>query len=689
MSTTTSNMSLLQPSVGVDSGPQWATDLNTSIGLIDTHNHASGNGVQINVGGINIDADLEMNANDLTEVRTVRMENQAAALTASTDKRCIYNVAGDLYYNNEDGTAIQITDAAIIANSISGMTGTNASVTYNDTTKRFTFLQDTNETAALSCEDILIHADGAATNFSTLQYTGSSDIVTTIPELTATLAHLGAAAQTFAGITTFSDATNSTSTTAGAVKLSAGGLSIAEATDATNADNGGSFTTAGGIAVKKKAYVGTDLDVGNDLAVGNDFAVTGNVTGTVTLTGDIVGTTGTTITGGIASGDDLTLNSTTHGTKGNILITESTTSTSTSTGALVVTGGVGIGENLWAAGTGDFGGAVDITGAITLTGDITGDSGTIITGGTSIGNDLTLRSTSNGTKGSVIIDENTAATTKTSGALVVTGGVGVGGRVDAGALYSEGACQFDTTLSVAGITNITDATASTDKDTGCLVLGGGLGVESDVFIGNSLNATGQTKLNAVTDSSSISTGGVVTSGGVGIAKKLYVGTDLDVGGNFTVTGSMPSSSPPYAHATHTLATSNHGGTFTAGAWQIRSLTAISTNITGCSLATNQITLPTGTYMLHAFACCYKVGANGLRWWNDSDSTEDLLGQPTVTGTGVDVGVIATINGVFTIAAEKNFELQHYGASTGTTTGFGVDGNHGSSNTFVSVIIYEL
>lgn len=59
--------------------------------------------------------------------------------------------------------------------------------------------------------------------------------------------------------------------------------------------------------------------------------------------------------------------------------------------------------------------------------------GQTITGGTASGDDLTLRSTSNATKGYIYLDETTASTDKDTGALVVQGGVGVEGNIYSGA----------------------------------------------------------------------------------------------------------------------------------------------------------------------------------------------------------------------------------------------------------------
>lgn len=67
--------------------------------------------------------------------------------------------------------------------------------------------------------------------------------------------------------------------------------------------------------------------------------------------------------------------------------------------------------------------------------------GQTATGGTGASDNLVLRSTTNGTKGQVYLDETTASTSPTTGALRVDGGVGVGGQLSAG-----GALRSDTSL---------------------------------------------------------------------------------------------------------------------------------------------------------------------------------------------------------------------------------------------------
>lgn len=67
--------------------------------------------------------------------------------------------------------------------------------------------------------------------------------------------------------------------------------------------------------------------------------------------------------------------------------------------------------------------------------------GQTATGGTDASDNLVLRSTTNATKGQVYLDETTASTSPTTGALRVDGGVGVGGSV-----YAAGSVTSDTSL---------------------------------------------------------------------------------------------------------------------------------------------------------------------------------------------------------------------------------------------------
>jgi hypothetical protein len=123
MSTISPNMNLVVPAVGSTPGPQWASDLNSSLTLIDQHDHTPGNGVQITPSGLNINSDLSFQSNNATLLRTSRYAPQVAALALSSDIGCIYVAGVDLYYNDVSGNQIRITQGGSVSGSAGTITG--------------------------------------------------------------------------------------------------------------------------------------------------------------------------------------------------------------------------------------------------------------------------------------------------------------------------------------------------------------------------------------------------------------------------------------------------------------------------------------------------------------------------------------------------------------------------------------
>ena len=158
---TTPNMNLVLPVPTIEPGPDYATEINSAFDTIDAHTHVSGDGVQIPTAGININADFPMNDYDLTEVRTVRFTSQSASLVESADIGCIYNVGGNMYWNNASGTAIQITaGSSLNAASIGGIGGdyisSGASMYYTSISATYFLTSTTNTPANLSAATIKI-----------------------------------------------------------------------------------------------------------------------------------------------------------------------------------------------------------------------------------------------------------------------------------------------------------------------------------------------------------------------------------------------------------------------------------------------------------------------------------------------------------------------------------------------------
>jgi hypothetical protein len=163
--------------------------------------------------------------------------------------------------------------------------------------------------------------------------------------------------------------------------------------------------------------------------------------------------------------------------------------------------------------------------------------------------------------------------------------------------------------------------------------------------------------------------------------RLAIGSTGQV---LTVSGGVPSWATPAGGLNCAVfldqKTSTAGGTFTSGAWRTRDInTSQFNNITGASIASNQITLPSGTFMVVATAPFQRVDQNALRFQNITDTSTAIEGQNAYTDSGTAVCGSAYLSGIFTIAASKTFELQHRCFTTRGGDGFG------PSNTFTTEV----
>ena len=136
--------------------------------------------------------------------------------------------------------------------------------------------------------------------------------------------------------------------------------------------------------------------------------------------------------------------------------------------------------------------------------------------------------------------------------------------------------------------------------------------------------------------------------------------------------------------------SDHGGTFTSGSFLTRTLnTSLTNEISGASLSSNQITLPSGTYFIYASAPAYAVNRHTIRLRNITDSTDTLLGTSSYAENSTSVSNIAMVTGRFTISAQKTFEIQHRCQTTSATLGFGVSKDMSETNVYTDVQIWKV
>lgn len=107
--TTSPNMDLPVPVVGTDPSPDWATNINSCLSDIDSHDHSTGKGVPVGVAGINIDGDLTLNGENLTSANSLGLSTLVAADTSLL--RTLQAVAVDLYFVDGAGNAVRLTQS--------------------------------------------------------------------------------------------------------------------------------------------------------------------------------------------------------------------------------------------------------------------------------------------------------------------------------------------------------------------------------------------------------------------------------------------------------------------------------------------------------------------------------------------------------------------------------------------------
>jgi hypothetical protein len=259
------------------------------------------------------------------------------------------------------------------------------------------------------------------------------------------------------------------------------GSLFASNTTATTSATTGAIQTRGGIGAAGTIWAGGNLNV-----TGNTFTQSANVkqlsvserivgslylTGldTVYINGSPVATSSASFSGGTVP--NYSLFAAVIEARGNIFANSNVASISTTTGALTVNGGAGISGNIYAGGIQN-----------TPIGLYTASTGTF----------TVLKTT-----GNIVAGSGTDSSSVTTGALVVSGGIGLSGNLTVGGsinntsigVYGAGTGNF-TTLNASYQTKLAgnavaySGTASGNVSTGAMVVVGGLGVSGNVNAGS-------------------------------------------------------------------------------------------------------------------------------------------------------------------------------------------------------------
>jgi len=117
--------------------------------------------------------------------------------------------------------------------------------------------------------------------------------------------------------------------------------------------------------------------------------------------------------------------------------------------------------------------------------------------------------------------------------------------------------------------------------------------------------------------------------------------------------------------------STNGGASSSNADNNRDLNAVKTNeISGASLSSNQVTLPAGTYYVHAFAPAYNVSGHRLVLYNISDGVNVITGTNAYADTGNNVQNLSFVIGRFTLSGSKVLKFITWTDGAKATNGLG-------------------
>ena len=146
--------------------------------------------------------------------------------------------------------------------------------------------------------------------------------------------------------------------------------------------------------------------------------------------------------------------------------------------------------------------------------------------------------------------------------------------------------------------------------------------------------------------------------------------NLNIDGALTVNGSPISAQPQMMIVQDSKAYNVQGGTFTSGAWRQRDLNTVEYNdITGASLALDQVTLPAGEYSATASVPAYDVSGHiAVIVTSSGDALGPKNSGNTMAGGGTSW---LQLTSRFTLTEETDIEVWHQCVGTHNTNGFGI------------------
>lgn len=133
-----------------------------------------------------------------------------------------------------------------------------------------------------------------------------------------------------------------------------------------------------------------------------------------------------------------------------------------------------------------------------------------------------------------------------------------------------------------------------------------------------------------------------------------------------------------------------GGTFSSGSWLARTFTTeVVDEPNVCSVGGSNFTLEAGTYIIKASAPAYKVNRHQIRLYNNTDASVVCYGTSEYVSGSYYVNNRSFLSYKFTIAAQKQFEIEHRCQTTMASTGRGIASNFGGDEIYSIVELWKV
>ena len=442
-----------------------------------------------------------------------KWKESVQAWQISNDNVTYGNIATETYVGNQfptvsnPGTFGNTTTIPVITVNSKGLITTLSTATISGA---LTFTGDVTGTGSTGSSTALTLANSGAT-------AGTYGSATQIPQVVVNAKGLVTSISNVAVSTTISLAG-----TSGTGSVSGGGtLTFAGSNGVTASASGSTITlnTPQNLQTSATPTFAGLTNTGNQTISGT-LGVTGATTLTTATASGIQATAIGNVTPGTGAFTTLT-NSGVHTSNGNLVANSGTASTSTTTGALVVNGGAGISGALY------VGGSLNVAGTLTYINTTT----EVVTGVEVVA-------------GNLVANSGTASSSTSTGALVVVGGVGISGAINAGSIQgtpigsSSASTGAFTTLSSSGASTLNSLTVTNGT-----TASGTLTVSGAAQINNTLGVTGTSTLagvnaGALTATSINSTPIGATTPSTGAFTSLSASSTLSITGAATLSSTL-------------------------------------------------------------------------------------------------------------------------------------------------------